>query len=58
MNTIPDDKGPDQARKTGVVRMGREVLSKETSGDRDKDLICAEKSEKERIRMNEASSLV
>lgn len=58
MNTMQDDKGPGQTQKNGVVRMGREVLPKQTSGDPDKDIQCAENKEKERIRMNEASGLV
>lgn len=58
MNTIQDDNGPGQAQETGAVRMGREVLGKQTSGDPDKDIQCAENKEKERIRMNEASGLV
>ncbi len=59
MNTIQDNKCTDQATKTGVVRMGREVGSKKTScGDPDKDAKRAENWEKERIRENEASSLV
>jgi hypothetical protein len=58
MNTIKDDKSSSQIQKTGIVRMGREVLPKPTSGDPDKDIQCAQDKEKERIRMNEASSLV
>jgi hypothetical protein len=58
MNTIQDDKGSGQAQKTGVVRMGREVLAKQTSGDPDKDIQIAADEEKERVRMNEASGLV
>jgi hypothetical protein len=58
MNTIPDDKGSGQTREISVVRMGREVLAKPTSGDPDKDIQCAKNKEKERIRMNEASGLV
>jgi hypothetical protein len=58
MNTIQDDKSSGQTQKTGVVRMGRDVVAKQTSGDPDKDIQCAETKEKERIRMNEASGLV
>jgi hypothetical protein len=58
MNTIQDDKSSGQAQKNGAVRMGREVLGKQTSGDPDKDIQCAEDKEKERIRINEASGLV
>jgi hypothetical protein len=58
MNPIQDDKGPVQTQKNGVVRMGSEVLPKQSSGDPDKDIQCAEHKEKERIRMNEASGLV
>ena len=58
MNTIQDDKGSGHAQKTGVVRMGREVLAKQTSGDPDKDIQIAADEEKERVRMNEASGLV
>jgi hypothetical protein len=58
MNTIPDNKSPDQSAKTGTVRMGREVVNQTDSGDPDQDILRAQNQEKERIRMNEASSLV
>jgi hypothetical protein len=59
MNTIDDNKSSNQTTKIPVVRMGREVGSKnKSSGDPDKDLQRAENIEKERIRENEASSLV
>jgi hypothetical protein len=58
MNTIQENKFPDKSGKTGTVRMGREVLPKQTSGDPDQDIIIAQNKEKERIRQNEASSLV
>jgi hypothetical protein len=58
MNTIQDDKDTGQSTTYGAVRMGREVLGKQTSGDPDKDLQCAQDKEKERIRKNEASGLV
>jgi hypothetical protein len=58
MNINPDNKSPDQSVKPGTVRMGREVLAKPTTSDPDQDIIRAEQKEKERIRLNEASSLV
>jgi hypothetical protein len=57
MTTLPDDKCSDKTKKTGVVRMGREVSSKKASCcDSEKDAECADK--KEKTRMNQASSLV
>jgi hypothetical protein len=57
MTILQDDKCPDKTRKTGTVRMGRDVSVKKTSCcGSEKDTACADK--KEKTRMNEASSLV
>jgi hypothetical protein len=59
MNTNQDNKSSNETTKTGAVRMGREVGSNKTfSGDPDKDAQRAADKEKERVRQNEASSLV
>jgi len=57
MTTSQDDKCSNTTRKTGEVRMGREVSSKKASCcDSEKDAECSDK--KERARENQASSLV
>jgi len=57
MKTLQDDKCSDKTKKTGKVRMGREVSSKKACCcDSEKDDECADK--KERTRMDHASSLV
>jgi hypothetical protein len=57
MNKLPDDKCSDKTKKTGEVRMGREVSGKNASGcDSEKDTKCSDK--KEEIREDRASSLV
>lgn len=59
MNTNQDNKCSNETTKTGAVRMGREVDADKTScGDPDKDAQRAANKEKERVRQNEASSLV
>ncbi len=55
MTTPQENTYPD---KTSKVNMGREVGKKPTSSDPDKAIIDAENKEKERIRENNASSLV
>jgi hypothetical protein len=57
MNKLHDDKCSDKTKKTGEVRMGREVSSKNASGcDSEKDTQCPDK--KEELREDRASSLV
>jgi hypothetical protein len=57
MNKLQDDKCSDKTKKTGEVRMGREVSSKKASGcDSEKDTKCSDK--KEELREDRASSLV
>jgi hypothetical protein len=57
MKTLQEDKCSDKTKKTGEVRMGREVSSKKASGcDSEKDTQCSDK--KEELREDRASSLV
>jgi len=57
MNKLQDDKCSDKTKKTGEVRMGREVSSKKASGcDSEKNTKCSDK--KEELREDRASSLV
>jgi hypothetical protein len=57
MTTTQDDKCSNKTKKTGEVRMGREVSSKQASCcDSEKDAECSDK--KEKTRENQASSLV
>ena len=58
MKTLQDEKHSDKAKKTGAVRMGREVSSKGTSGcDSETDSKCSDKK-KEENREGQASSSV
>jgi len=57
MKTLQNDKCSDTTKKTGEVRMGREVSSKKASGcDSGKDAKCSDK--KEELREDRASTLV
>ena len=57
MKTLQEDMRSDKTKKTGEVRMGREVSSKKASGcDTEKDSKCSDKNEK--LREDRASSLV
>jgi hypothetical protein len=57
MTKFQDDKCSDKTKKTGEVRMGREVSSKNVSScDSGKDAKCSDK--KEELREDRASSLV
>jgi hypothetical protein len=57
MKTLQDNKSSDKSKKTGAVRMGRDVSSiKASSCDSGKNAQCADK--KEEIRENRASALV
>jgi hypothetical protein len=57
MSTRQADKTPDKNKKTGEVRMGREVSSKKGADcNSGKDTECSDR--KEEIRENRASSLV
>jgi hypothetical protein len=58
MKTLQEDKSPDKTKKTGEVRMGREVSSKRASDcDSGKNTECSDKK-KEEAREDRASSLV
>jgi hypothetical protein len=57
MTKLQDDKCSDKIMKTGEVRMGREVSSKNASScDSEKNSQCPDK--KEELREDRASSLV
>jgi hypothetical protein len=57
MNKLQDDKCSDKTKKTGEVRKGREVSSKNASScDSEKNTKCSDK--KEELREDRASSLV
>jgi hypothetical protein len=57
MKTLQDDKCSDKTKKTGEVRMGREVSSKKSSScDSGHDTKCSDK--KEELREDRASALV
>jgi hypothetical protein len=57
MNKLQDDKYQGKTRKTGEVRMGREVSSKNASScDSGKGAKCSDK--KDEIREDRASSLI
>jgi hypothetical protein len=57
MDKLQDDKCSDKTKKTGEVRMGREVSSKNASGcDSEKDPKRPDK--KEELREDRASALV
>jgi hypothetical protein len=59
MKTLQADKPTAKTKPTGVVRMGRDVSSKKTSGcDSATDSKCAEKKEKAELQEDRASSLV
>ena len=55
MKTTPDDKSPNQTKPAPVIRMGREVVSKPSSGSNPEK---EAKDKKEKISADKASSLV
>lgn len=58
MKTLYKDKSSDKPKKTGEVRMGREVSSNKASDcGSEKDTKCSDKK-KEEAREDRASSLV
>jgi len=60
MKTTPAEKCSDKTKPGNEIRMGREVpiIQRASSCDSEKDAKCADKNEKEKTRMNAASSLV